>query len=243
MTVEPSAPSHVASRLEAVKYRIEAAAHRSGRDPAAVSILGVTKTFGPEAIALGLDAGLRIVGENRVQEAQEKIPMLRALGYSAEWHLVGHLQTNKVRPALDLFQRIQSVDSLRLANAINRVAAEQDRPVQALIEVNTSGEPAKHGFMLSSVANEVKAVLQLQHLEVRGLMTMGPMTADKSEIRSAFRSLRELRDHLTDRFPLVTWDTLSMGMSDDFELAVEEGSTMVRLGRTIFGSRSRTLVL
>lgn len=223
--------------MERVRTRVADAAARAGRDPASVTFVGVTKTFPAEVVAQGLDAGLQILAENRVQEAQSKAPQLRSLGYQPKWHLIGHLQSNKVRPALTIFDHIQSVDSVKLAHAIDRVSAELQSTTRVLLEVNTSRESSKYGFLPEDVSDATKQIATLEHLDIRGLMAVGPLTHDKEVIREAFRALRCLGEDLRARFPSHIWDTLSMGMSDDFEIAVEEGSTMLRLGRVIFGDR------
>ncbi|HLA19638.1 MAG TPA: YggS family pyridoxal phosphate-dependent enzyme [Dehalococcoidia bacterium] len=223
--------STIAERVEAVRLQIAAACQRSGRSPEEVTIVAVTKGFPPEAVREWFAAGLSHFGENRVQEAQAKLPLLADLTPRPTWHMVGHLQTNKVKTVLGLFDIIQSVDSLHLAQEISRRAPQSVR-VPVLLEVNVGGEVTKYGFApddLPAAAGQVRA---LPGLEVRGLMTVAPVAGDPQEARPVFRRLRELGASLGLR-------ELSMGMSDDFQVAVEEGATIVRIGRAIFGERSQ----
>ena len=215
----------IAQRLEAVTERVRRAAERAGRSPEEVTIVAVSKGFPPEVVREGVAAGLRHVGENRVQEAAAKLPRLADLPIT--WHMVGHLQTNKVKTALELFAIIHSVDSIHLAETISHHA---QGPIPILLEVNVAGEEGKFGLATEEVSRAADAIARLPRLEVRGLMTVAPVVPDPGEVRPVFRRLRELRDALGLR-------ELSMGMTDDFEVAVEEGATMVRIGRAIFGER------
>ena len=219
--------TNIAENLARVRQRIEAACRRGGRAPAEVTLVGITKGFPPEAVAEAVAAGLEDAGENRVQEAAAKIEALAARGIRPRWHLVGHLQTNKAKTALDLFAIIHSVDSLRLAEALDRHAS---RPVAVLLEVNVAQEASKFGFTPGELPSALSAISSLPHLDVRGLMTVAPQTDDPEAVRPVFRRLRELRDACGLR-------DLSMGMTDDFEVAIEEGATLVRVGRAIFGPR------
>ena len=232
-----AAGSDIRANLDAVRERIASAAATAGRDPSDVTLVGVTKTLSVERIAAAIAAGLTILGENRVQEAEAKIPEIPGQD-QVSWHLIGHLQSNKARQAIRLFDAIQSVDSLKLATRLNVLAEERARRLPVLIEVNTSGESSKSGFGLEELPEAVPALGQLPWLEIFGLMTIGPFTRNEDAIRSSFRSLRALRDELRKDPFGVSWDTLSMGMSDDFEIAIEEGSTMVRVGRALFGERA-----
>ena len=240
----------VAERWAAVQERIARAARRAGRDPAEVTVVAVTKTVPPERIVEAYACGLRVFGENRVEEAEEKIPQVHArLGSAAQvhWHLVGHLQRRKARRALGLFEVIHSVDSLPLAEKLSRHAVESGRVVEILLECNVSGEATKYGFPLHRWEEEagqreafmeaVARILDLPGLRVSGLMTVAPMASDPETVRPVFRRLQALRDFLAERFPRASWAHLSMGMTDDFEVAIEEGATMIRLGRAIFGER------
>ena len=222
--------STIAERAEAVRLQIADACLRDRRSPEEVTLVGVSKGFPPEAVREAFAAGLSHFGENRVQEAQAKLPLLADLAPRPTWHMVGHLQTNKVKTALSLFDIIQSVDSLHLAQEISRRAPQSVR-VPVLLEVNVAGEAAKYGFSPEELPARAEEVRALPGLEVRGLMTVAPMAADPEAARPVFRRLRELGDSLG-------LAELSMGMTDDFEVAVEEGATIVRIGRAIFGERS-----
>ena len=215
----------IAERVAHVRQRVERAAERAGRSPADVTIVAVSKGFPPAAIEEAAAAGIAHVGENRVQEAAAKIPGLS--GLAVTWHLVGHLQTNKAKTALELFDIIHSVDSLHLAEALSH---RSQRPLPVLLEVNVAGEAAKFGFPPDEVAAAADAVACLPNLDLRGLMTVAPLASDPEAVRPAFRELRRLRDALG-------LAELSMGMSDDFEVAIEEGATVVRIGRAIFSER------
>jgi pyridoxal phosphate enzyme (YggS family) len=222
----------IAERLAGVRRRIEAAAVRSGRPVSAVTLVAVTKTMPVEAIRAALTAGVTILGENRVQEARDKIA---ALPGAARWHLIGHLQTNKAKMAVDLFDRIHSLDSMRLADELHRHAAEAGRRVRCLVQVNVGGEAQKNGVAEDEVRPLLEAVSRLPDIVVEGLMAIPPYLPDPEAVRPFFRRLRRLRDALTaDGFSLPD---LSMGMTHDFEVAVEEGATLVRVGTAIFGSR------
>ena len=225
-----------AERLESVRARIRAAAERVGRDPSTVRLIGASKTVPAGILVQAVRAGLADLGENRVQEAEAKAPLLRADltdGAGPVWHLIGHLQSNKARKAVALFDWIHSVDSPRLADGLDRIAQELGRVPQVLIEVNTSGEASKEGVEPGDAAALIAHVAGLGSLRLAGLMTIGPLQGDP---RPAFRLLRRLRDEAGLPERLVE---LSMGMSGDFEAAIEEGSTMVRVGSALFGARTR----
>lgn len=228
----------IAENLDRVRERIAAAAHRAARSPDEVALMAVTKTFGPDAIRAAYDAGQRLFGENRVQEFAEKAPALRDLS-AADFHMIGHLQTNKAGKVVEIFSAVDSVDSLRLAEKLN--AAGASKRISVLIELNLGGEESKSG--LNPVSLDFGALLEsaarLDHLDFRGLMTVPPFTADPEGSRPFFRRLREIRDRIAARnLPSIRLDTLSMGMSHDFEIAIAEGSTCVRLGSAIFGERT-----
>jgi PLP dependent protein len=223
-----------------IRERIAAAARRAQRRPEEISLMAVTKTFPPERIREAYDAGLRLFGENRVQEFAGKTGALADLS-DADWHMIGHLQTNKAAKAAELFAAVDSVDSLRLAQKINASAQQLGKKLSVLIEINVGGEEAKTGIAPeSSELDEIlRAALGLEHLILRGLMTIPPFTEDPEGARPYFRRLREVRDQIAaKRLPAVQMDVLSMGMSHDFEVAIEEGSTCVRLGTAIFGERA-----
>jgi pyridoxal phosphate enzyme (YggS family) len=201
--------------------------------------MAVSKTVPPELIRAAYVAGVRVFGENRVQEFSEKVGALRDLS-NAEWHLIGHLQTNKAAKAAELFSAVDSIDSLRLAQKLNSAAQQSGKKIAVLIEINVGGETAKTGVAPES--QELEKILQaapsLDHLEIRGLMTIPPLTDDPQGARPYFRKLRELQKQVSARrLPEVRVEVLSMGMSHDFEVAIEEGSTCVRVGTAIFGER------
>lgn len=222
--------------IERVRSRIAAACARVGRDPREVEIVAVTKTHGAEVVQESWDAGLCIVGENKVQEAAWKKPMSVS---GPSWHLIGHLQGNKVRAALELFDCIHSVDSVKLADRINAIADELGLQPCILLEVNVSGEKSKSGMKPEDVEPTVRHILQnCPRLTLEGLMTMAPFSENPEDARSYFRQLRELRDRL-EKALSIGLSRLSMGMSGDFEVAVEEGATWVRLGTVLFGERPK----
>jgi pyridoxal phosphate enzyme (YggS family) len=217
----------IAANMESVRERIARAAERAGRRPEDVLLIGVSKTVDVGRISQALQAGLPALGENRVQEAKEKIA---GLGRPVPWHLIGHLQTNKVRDALALFDLIHSLDRLELARECDRRAGATGATVEALVQINVSGEAAKGGFEPERLGGALEAIAGLGHVRVRGLMTIPPPVARAEEARGWFRALAELGK----RYGLAE---LSMGMSADFEVAIEEGATMVRIGTAIFGAR------
>ena len=224
--------SDIAGNLQAVRDRMAAACARAGRDPADVRLVAVSKTFPPEAVDEAIRAGADLFGENRVQEAAGKIPLCS----SAEWHLIGHLQGNKVRHALPLFTMIHSVDSVKLLEEIAKASDESGYRPGILLEVNVGGEASKFGFRSDDVAGALKAASSLG-VTVSGLMTVPPFRPDPEAVRPCFRALRDLRDRLRDETGFAL-PHLSMGMSHDFEIAIEEGATFVRVGSAIFGQRS-----
>lgn len=234
------------TNLAHVKGRIAAAAIRVGRDPDEITLVAVTKTFPPEMIEEAWNAGLREFGENRLQEAEPKITWLREKGLDLNWHMVGHLQRNKVKKAIGLFDIIHSVDSVRLAREISHRCTAKGTGMPILLEVNVSGESSKYGFRVQEANSQqeqqfldaVEQLAALPRLDVQGLMTMAPLDAPEEVLRSCFRSLRGLFEKLKEDFPEVNWRHLSMGMTDDFEVAIEEGATMIRVGRAIFGERT-----
>lgn len=230
--------------LPRVEERVAAALARAGRD-GAVRLVAVTKGHGVAAVRAAWSAGIRDVGENRVQELEAKrtgyeaAAPADATGERPAWHLIGHLQRNKVRRALKLFDVIHSVDSLRLARELSKEAARAGEPVQALVQVNVSGEGTKGGFEPSRVIDDIAAVAALPELTVHGLMTMAPFTDDEAEIRRTFSATRELLERCAAADIALSGRDLSMGMSSDYEIAIEEGSTMIRLGTILFGEREQ----
>ncbi len=217
----------VAMRLRGVEERIAAACRRAGRKSSDIILVAITKGVEATAIIEAYAAGVRHFGENRVQEALWKRPALLWLQPSPTWHMVGHLQTNKIKATLELFDIIHSIDSLRLAEEMSRRVI---KPSPVLLEVNVSAEATKDGFAPQELPGALEAIRKLTNIEVQGLMTIAPLVEDPEEARPYFRQLRSLRDS----FGLAH---LSMGMTDDFEVAIEEGATMVRIGRAIFGER------
>ena len=224
--------------LKEVNAAVATACGRAGRDPSEVEIVAVTKTHGPEVVQEAWEAGLRIVGENKVQEAAWKQPLSVS---GPEWHLIGHLQKNKVRPALELFSTFHSVDSVALIDRIQRVAEEIGARPNILLEVNMSGERSKDGMRPDDVPAAVERALACPNLTLEGFMTMAPFVpADKvEETRPVFAGLRELRDAMEAEFG-AAFPRLSMGMSNDYPVAVEEGATWIRLGTVLFGERPKT---
>jgi pyridoxal phosphate enzyme (YggS family) len=222
-------------RLADIRQRIEAACRRAGRDAAGVNLLAVTKTLGPEAVAEATGAGLACFGESRVQEARQKIPQCPS---NLHWHFIGHLQTNKVREALRWFEVIHAVDSVRLLEAIDRGAQEEGRTVPVCLEVNVSGERSKFGLNPDDVPAVLARASSLFRVRIMGLMTIPPIAADPAEARPFFQRLRTLRDRWQAETG-VPLPELSMGMSHDFEVAVEEGATWIRLGTLLFGPRKK----
>lgn len=231
----------IAQNVAGIHEQIQRAAIRAGRDPQQVVLMAVTKTHPPERIREAHEAGLRLFGENRVQEFSGKASTLAGLP-GAEWHMIGHLQTNKAAKAAELFSAVDSVDSLKLAEKLDATARAQNKKLQVLIEVNVGGEAAKSGLALDSPELEhlLNAAPRLAGLEFEGLMTIPPHTEDPEGARPYFRQLRALRDKIAARnLPAISMRVLSMGMSHDFEVAIEEGSTCVRIGTAIFGERAK----
>jgi pyridoxal phosphate enzyme (YggS family) len=229
----------IPENIARVREQIATAVHCAGRQPEDISLMAVTKTFPPQKIREAYDAGLRLFGENRVQEFAEKLDAVHDL-HDAEWHMIGHLQTNKALKAAELFMGVDSLDSMRLAEKLNAAAQQLGKKLPVLIEINLGGEAAKSGVAPNSPALDdiLQAAPRLDHLDFRGLMTIPPFTEDPDAARGHFRQLRELRDHIaTRRLTAVQMNALSMGMSHDFQVAIEEGSTCVRVGTAIFGER------
>jgi len=227
-------------RLASIKDRIAAACTRKGRDASEVTFLGVTKTVPPELIKAAIESGLRVVGENRVQEAASKISELKELTsyYNVEWHLIGHLQSNKARRALELFDAVQTVDSLRLVERLDTLAGESGRRLPVFIEVNLGKEASKSGIPPREALSLCEQMQKFANLRLRGLMAVPPFLENPEAVRPFFRRLRELRDEAR-RVGIVgeKFNELSMGMTNDFEVAIEEGATMVRIGTALFGER------
>ena len=223
----------VLENLESVREKIAAAADRTGRNSSEIELVAVSKTHPAEIIREAVEAGQEFFGENRVQEALAKIPLLPG---KLRWHLIGHLQSNKIRKALPHFELIHGVDSLDLARDIDRIAAEEGVFPRILLEVNVSGEGSKHGFEPAALERYLEELLALPRLQVEGFMTMAPLALEAEASRPHFRSLRELRDRLAQQAG-ISFPTLSMGMSGDYAVGIEEGATLVRVGSAIFGRR------
>ena len=222
--------------LESIRGRIRAAASRAGRDPDLVTLVGVSKTVPPDRIREAIDAGLGDLGENRIQEAREKIPLLPG---PVRWHLVGHLQGNKAKVAVEMFEVIHSVDSTGLLQRLDRLAGAAGRTLRALVQIDLADEPTKSGVEPDRLDAVLEAAARCSAVQVRGLMILPPYAEDPEKSRPWFRRLRELRDAATTRHSQLTLDQLSMGMSGDFEVAIEEGATIVRVGRALFGERPK----
>jgi PLP dependent protein len=231
----------LSENISSVRERIERAARRAGRASSEIALMGVTKTHPPEIIREAYSAGLRLFGENRVQEFAGKAPQLADLA-KAEWHMIGHLQTNKAAKAAELFVAVDSVDSVKVAEKLDAAARKMEKKLPVLIEINLGGEAAKSGVATGSreLDDLLQAAPRFEALGFRGLMTVPPFTDDPKGARPFFRRLWELRDAIAARkLPAVQMDVLSMGMSHDFEVAIEEGSTCVRVGTAIFGERKQ----
>ena len=231
----------ISENIAAIRERIEAAARRAGRSAANVALMGVTKTHPPERIRQAYAAGLRLFGENRVQEFAGKAGALADLA-GAEWHMIGHLQTNKAGKTAVLFNAVDSVDSVKLAEKLDATARNLGKKLSLLIEINVGGEAAKSGLAPDTPELEelLLAAPRFEALEFRGVMTVPPFTDDPEDARTFFRQLRRLRDAIAARkLTAISMDVLSMGMSHDFEVAIEEGSTCVRVGTAIFGERTK----
>ncbi len=228
----------IADRVAAIRERIARAAERVSRPPEGVTLVAVSKTFPAEAVRTAFAAGVRHFGENRIQEGGAKVAVLGDLRTEGlTWHLVGHLQSNKARKAVALFDVVQSVDSAELARRLAHAASEAGRTLRALVQVDLAGESRKFGIPQDEVPAALEAMRGLEGLQVEGLMTLPPFLADPEEVRPYFRRLRTLKERVAAA-GLLDGDELSMGMSHDFEAAVEEGATIVRVGTAIFGERA-----
>ena len=227
--------AEIAENLERVCERMAQAAAKAGRAVEDIELVAITKTHPAEKVRQAIEAGQKLFGESRVQEARLKIPELPS---NLRWHFVGHLQKNKIRNALPLFELIHSVDSLALAQEINRIAEEEGLHPRVLLEVNVAGEGSKFGFAPGTLRDQMETLLALPRLSVEGLMCIPPLTPEAKASRKYFVDLRQLRDALEKEFE-VKLPHLSMGMTNDFAIAVEEGATLVRVGTAIFGERSK----
>lgn len=223
----------VKDNLETINKKIKEAALKVNRDPQEIKLVAVTKTATLEQIKEAINEGVKIIGENKVQEAKGKYQVLTT---EVKWHLIGHLQTNKVKYAVEIFDLIHSVDSIKLAKEIDKRSVQFKKTIDVLIEVNISGEETKYGYNPEKVEAFLKEISEFSGIRVRGLMTIAPISKNKEEVRPYFRRLRELSERIRDKnIKNIKIDYLSMGMTDDFEIAIEEGANMVRIGRGIFG--------
>ncbi len=232
----------IKDNLAVVEEHIASVCQGLGRDPREIILVGATKYAEAPQMQEALKAGLKHIGENRVQDAQRKFPELERWGVKAVRHMIGHLQTNKVKQAVELFDLIQSVDSIKLAGEIEKQAARLNKDVEIFIEVNTSGEEQKFGVMPDEVPALIQDINHCPHIRLQGLMTMAPLTDEKGIIRRCFRDLRELSDAVEEDFAdheRIEMKYLSMGMSADYEIALEEGANMLRIGRAIFGAENK----
>jgi pyridoxal phosphate enzyme (YggS family) len=233
----------IARNYQRVVERIRETALRSGRDPQSVELVVVTKAHPIQAIRQVIQAGARRLGENYLEEALEKMQALSGQ-QEIEWHMVGHIQSRKAQPVCENFAWVHSLDSVKLARRLNRFAGQLERLLPVLLEFNVSGEESKYGWQASdkkqwpALIEEVAKIAAYPHLEIHGLMTMAPYLSDAELARPYFIRLRELRDYFRSQFPQADWEELSMGMSDDFEIAIQEGATIVRIGTAIMGPRT-----
>lgn len=230
---------HIRNKFAIVREKIARAAREAGRSGDDVALVAVTKLKSVVTVRNAIAAGIRVFGENRIQEALPKIETIRSEYPDVIWHMVGHLQSNKARKAVENFQMIQSIDSVKLARRVSRLAGEQQQTMDVLVEVNVSGEKTKYGFTPEHVPEAIGRLSELGHINIRGLMTVGPMTDDDQRIQQAFKQMKSLYDEARSQYreELGGFNILSMGMTDDFEIAIREGSTMVRIGRALFGAR------
>lgn len=223
----------IKNNLEIINEKIKKAALKANRNPEEIKLVAVTKTSTIEQIKEAINAGVKIIGENKIQEAKEKYQILTA---NIEWHLVGHLQTNKAKYAIEIFDCIHSVDSIKLAKEIDKRSLQFGKKTNVLVEVNVSGEETKYGIKPEEVESFLKEMSEFSRIRTRGLMTIAPIVEDKEEARSYFRKLRELSKEIkSKKIKNIKMEYLSMGMTEDFEIAIEEGANMVRIGRGIFG--------
>ena len=229
-----AAAGSIAENVQRVRDRIAAAARRAGRDPASIVLVGVSKTVGPERIMEAVQAGLNDLGENRVQEARDKAPRLPG---SIRWHLVGHLQSNKAGHAARLFAVVHSIDSMAILARLDQAAGLEGRSIEGLAQVDLAGEPTKFGIREDGLDPLLEAAESCRHVKVSGLMILPPYDPDPGRSRPHFRRLRGILEEARRRHPRLELSQLSMGMSEDFEVAIEEGATMVRVGRALFGER------
>jgi PLP dependent protein len=231
-------PEQLAANIEHVRSTIAQAAERAGRSPDEITLVAVSKTVPLELVRMAYNLGVTNFGENLVQDALPKISAFHPQDVS--WHMIGHLQSNKARKVVGAFATVQSVDSIRLAQALDRYAGEKALHLPILLQVNVAGEASKEGISPLETPELARQVAALLHIQVKGLMTIAPLVENPEEVRPVFRQLRLLREHLLNELPQCSWQHLSMGMTDDYRVAIEEGATIVRIGRAIFGERVYT---
>ncbi len=230
----------IVANLSVVRRHMADAARRAGRNPDEVALVAVSKTKPMWMIEAALAAGQTAFGENRLDEAREKSEYAKANGLDTlDWHFIGTIQSRKSRQAVGPFSLLHAVDRMKIARRLSRDAQEAGYVLSVLLEVNVSGEESKHGFRPDEVRAHASELATLSGIRIEGLMTMAPFIADESVIRPVFRGLRDLRDNLTETAPTINWRHLSMGMTNDYEIAIEEGATIVRIGSAIFGARNR----
>jgi len=234
---QPLTKDHMAANIDHVRSIIAESALGVGRAPEEITLVAVSKTMPVELVQMAYNLGVTDFGENRVQEALPKIAAFHA--QELRWHMIGHLQSNKAGKVVSPFYRVQSVDSLHLAQSLSRHAGEQEKRLSVLLQVNVSGEASKEGMALAETSELARQIVVLPHLQVDGLMTIAPLVEDPEQVRPVFRALRLLREQLRTELAQCSWQHLSMGMTDDYRIAIEEGATIVRIGRAIFGERRK----
>jgi pyridoxal phosphate enzyme (YggS family) len=235
--VQPLTKDHMAANIDYVRFIIAESALRVGRAPEEITLVAVSKTMPVELVQMAYNLGVTDFGENRAQEALPKIAAFHPQGL--RWHMIGHLQSNKAGKVVSPFYCVQSVDSLHLALTLSRHAGEQGKHLSILLQVNVSGEASKEGMPLAETSELARQIVALPHINVDGLMTIAPLAEDPEQVRPVFRALRLLREQLRSELPQCSWQHLSMGMTDDYSIAIEEGATIVRIGRAIFGERQK----
>ena len=234
---QPLTKDHMAANISHVRSTIAESALGVGRTPEEITLVAVSKTMPVELVQMAYNLGVTDFGENRVQEALPKIAAFHA--QELRWHMIGHLQSNKAGKVVSPFYCVQSVDSLHLAQSLSRHAGEQEKRLSVLLQVNVSGEASKEGMSQAETSELARQIVVLPHLQVDGLMTIAPLVEDPEQVRPVFRTLRLLREQLRAELSQCSWQHLSMGMTDDYRIAIEEGATIVRIGRAIFGERRK----
>ena len=234
---QPLTKDHIAANIDHVRSIIAESALRVGRAPEEITLVAVSKTMPVDLVQMAYNLGVTDFGENRVQEALPKIAAFHPQGL--RWHMIGHLQSNKAGKVVSPFYCVHSVDSLHLAQTLSRHAGEQEKSLPVLLQVNVSGEASKEGMPLAEAPELARQIVALPHIQVDGLMTIAPLVEDPEQVRPEFRKLRLLREQLRTELPQCSWQHLSMGMTDDYPIAIEEGATIVRIGRAIFGERPK----